>query len=743
MSTPLPPATVSGVAISGRVFLKWTRAAGAASYNVKRSLVNGGPYTTIKNVPASYRYTPSAGPQISFMDHDLTNGVTYYYVVVALDINSVESIPSSQVTLTPLAIPAAPASITATPANLAIDLSWSAPAGAASYKIWRALTSKGPYTLLASQAGTTYHDAGLSNGTSYYYVVSAINASGEGPLTDESTAVPTGSASTMTTARRTSGFAPLAVVFDAVDEITPFAWSSGVAQPSGADFAKWHYAWDFGDGGSGVWATDGRSKNKALGYVAAHVYDAAGTYTATLTITKDDDTVLVYTQTITVSAWSGSDRYVSSSGGNDSNDGLTPGTAWATLTKVFANLATNRQFFFKRGDTFPTSVGNFTLNVAGPGLFRDYGTGALPIIQSTSTVNPLFTVAGNDWRLMNLDLRGPGATDPAGAISLSSSVKIDKTLIYGVFASGWRVAFGNFDSAPIYATPSSETFIAGCTVDTPQINGIFMGGQNLAVIGTTVKNCVTSHLLRIWQGHKAAVSNNVFDNPGDTRFCFKLHARSEAGHPQTQYVYVSYNQYIRGEAYCLTIGPEDFVTGVEIVQDVVVDSEEFIANPNSQVQVFVKIYSQRITVRNCWGDGKDSKYLGFVDVEKNPLIALPDDIAIYNNTFYKGDFQSGNEIYMLQINSSDIGDIIMRNNLLCTPLIAGSGFNFGTCPGLVQDHNLKDNAPGFQDAANRNFHITPGSAAGGAGVQLDYVRKDHDNIARPLAAAPDIGAYQI
>ena len=64
------PSTLASVAGDARVSLQWADAAGATSYNIKRSLVTGGPYTTITNVTAT-----------EFVDTGLANNRTYYYVV--------------------------------------------------------------------------------------------------------------------------------------------------------------------------------------------------------------------------------------------------------------------------------------------------------------------------------------------------------------------------------------------------------------------------------------------------------------------------------------------------------------------------------------------------------------------------------------------------------------------------------------------------------------------------------------
>jgi fibronectin type 3 domain-containing protein len=63
-----------------------------------------------------------------------------------------------------------------------VILSWNASAGATYYHLKRSTTSGGPYTILPHAGETTgYTDSELTNGATYYYVVSAFNAGGESP----------------------------------------------------------------------------------------------------------------------------------------------------------------------------------------------------------------------------------------------------------------------------------------------------------------------------------------------------------------------------------------------------------------------------------------------------------------------------------------------------------------------------------------------------------------------------------
>ncbi|MDN3670442.1 cellulose binding domain-containing protein [Echinicola jeungdonensis] len=76
--------------------------------------------------------------------------------------------------------PEAPANFTASPGNTQNMLDWDEVSGASSYTLKRSTTSGGPYEVVATNLNVTeYTDNGLENGTTYYYVVSAANLSGE------------------------------------------------------------------------------------------------------------------------------------------------------------------------------------------------------------------------------------------------------------------------------------------------------------------------------------------------------------------------------------------------------------------------------------------------------------------------------------------------------------------------------------------------------------------------------------
>lgn len=184
-AVPTAPASLTATAIPGnQINLSWPSVAGAtAGYTVKRAFASAGPYTTLAT-----RHTTT-----NFSDTGRTAGVTYYYVVTA-DNNGGESGNSPQAIAT--ALPPLPASPTALSAQsnsaTSILLTWSSAANAATYSVKRALTSGGPYAIIATGVATnSYTDPKLTTGTNYYYTVTAVNASGESAASNEAVAAVT------------------------------------------------------------------------------------------------------------------------------------------------------------------------------------------------------------------------------------------------------------------------------------------------------------------------------------------------------------------------------------------------------------------------------------------------------------------------------------------------------------------------------------------------------------------------
>jgi fibronectin type 3 domain-containing protein len=179
---PIPAAPTGLTATPGNatVMLSWTASSGAASYNVKRSTSSGSEVTISSPTGTSYN------------DSSVTNGTKYYYEVSAVNASG-ESANSNEVSATPsIAAPAAPTGLNAAPRNAQVALVWNTSTGATSYNVKRSTTNGSGYTTVSSPTGTSYNDTGLTNGTLYYYVVSAVGAGGESANSSQVSATPLG-----------------------------------------------------------------------------------------------------------------------------------------------------------------------------------------------------------------------------------------------------------------------------------------------------------------------------------------------------------------------------------------------------------------------------------------------------------------------------------------------------------------------------------------------------------------------
>jgi fibronectin type 3 domain-containing protein len=173
---------------SGSPVLSWTGSSGATSYTIQRQLNFSGAPTTIGSTTGTTYTDSTASAQPA--------GTVFTYFVVATCAASTDPTPPSVAIQAPLT---APNPVTATGAYESINLAWPAPAGGNQYVVKRSTTSGGPYSIVNNgQFGTTgtpvtFTDPGLSDNTTYYYIVGAeyFNGTGNYAETDSSEAAAT------------------------------------------------------------------------------------------------------------------------------------------------------------------------------------------------------------------------------------------------------------------------------------------------------------------------------------------------------------------------------------------------------------------------------------------------------------------------------------------------------------------------------------------------------------------------
>lgn len=124
----------------------------------------------------------------------LISGIPSVSGTFLIPLQATNSGGSANVTLTLTvqpAIPAVPTNVAAVAGEAEVRLSWNPSARAATYRVKRATTSGGPYASVGGElTSSVFVNSGLKNGTKYYYVVSAVNISGESANSAEVSAVP-------------------------------------------------------------------------------------------------------------------------------------------------------------------------------------------------------------------------------------------------------------------------------------------------------------------------------------------------------------------------------------------------------------------------------------------------------------------------------------------------------------------------------------------------------------------------
>ncbi|GAF94558.1 unnamed protein product [marine sediment metagenome] len=139
---------------------------------------------------------------ITYDDDTVTDDVTYYYVVTAVDNGSNESGYSNEAIATPTDLdPAAPTNLAATASDQGegqVSLNWdnNSESDLAGYNVYRSTDSGGsptPYTKINGilVVAITYDDDTVTDDVTYYYVVTAVdNGSNESGYSNEGSATP-------------------------------------------------------------------------------------------------------------------------------------------------------------------------------------------------------------------------------------------------------------------------------------------------------------------------------------------------------------------------------------------------------------------------------------------------------------------------------------------------------------------------------------------------------------------------
>jgi len=472
-----PPAPTNLVATAGnaQVSLTWTASSGATSYNIYRATTSG-----------TETLLQSGVSSTTFTDSSVTNGTTYYYKVAAVNAGGTSPL-SSEVSATPqVAAPAAPTNLTATAGNAQVSLTWTTSSGATSYNIYRSTTS-GAETLLASGvSSTSYTDSSVSNGTTYYYKVAALNAGGTSPLSSEVSAtpqVPAPAAPTNLTA--TAGNAQVSLTWTASSGATSYNVYRSTS--SGAETL-------LASAVSGTSYSDSSVTNGTTYYYKVAAVNAGGTSPLSSEVSATPGTTV--TLTPIANAYTRDGSYATTNFGGATllqlKDG---GSGWdryiflqfniSTLTTV--NSAT-LQLYGNIDGTSPTDLGVAVYGVAGNAWTENAITwNTQPAIGTTVLASNTITNSTPQWYSFNL-------TSYIQAAKASGATEVSMALEMTTYDTGGYVQFNSREAS----SNPPQLVITGGTVAAPAAPTNLTASAGNAQVSLS------------WTGSSGATSYNIY-----------------------------------------------------------------------------------------------------------------------------------------------------------------------------------------------------------------------------------------
>jgi RHS repeat-associated protein len=184
-TAPIAPAGLTSIAGDSMVNLIWTASSESdlAGYRVYQSLDNGATWDASTNI--------AGGSVTTYFVSGLTNGVTYRFAVTAVDASGNESPKSNEVNAMPMkpqtepdtTAPGAPTGLNGKAGDSVAVLNWAANSESdlTGYRVYTSTdngTTWNSGTNAVGRSVTSHTVNGLTNGVSYFFVVTAMDASG-------------------------------------------------------------------------------------------------------------------------------------------------------------------------------------------------------------------------------------------------------------------------------------------------------------------------------------------------------------------------------------------------------------------------------------------------------------------------------------------------------------------------------------------------------------------------------------
>lgn len=564
------------------------------------------------------------------------------------------------------------------------------------------------------------------------------------------------------TPARTSGYAPLYVFFDA----------TAVTDTSVANvFRDLLYVWDFGDGSAGTWAAGNASvtsKNAAFGPIAGHLYEAAGTYTVTLTVFNGYvSKQYVYSNCVTVtsqdSAYLTTATVVVSTSGTFSGEptGATRVTSSDFDSVMATHAGNNKRIMFRRGETFIASAES---EIAFSGLTLNYfgASGALPVIQASgmSAGSSFLDVRGSsDTRIMNLNFDGNSGN--ADFAIRAAGADISQLTIFNCTAA--EIDSRCFVWDPDQDETADQIAIVQCTLTAENASpgaryAIYGGGTRCAFMGNTITHTnQTEAATRSPRMNLSVYQHNSVTQTSMPEFkpMYKLHSPDfELYGTETDKVIVSDNLFtgdstVRSGLTCAAA--DSSPDWIEHISNVIAERNYTITESTSPTPML--LYGQHLTARNNIFKATSAGSMAFIGMGPQDSVdgPAPADLYIANNAMYTDASNTATGIDLTPAGSGDqVDGATIYNNAVYAPS-AGGGSSVlvsASATGVVTGGNSTNSQMwggskvnpfvNFTAFAPANYAIGGGSASTTALQDYAAAQRYYGNISPTL----DIGAIK-
>lgn len=409
-------------------------------------------------------------------------------------------------------------------------------------------------------------------------------------------------------ATRVTGPAPLAVMFDATQA------GSGIVPAGRHAFHDVRYEFDFGHAQGQTWPVSGLPKHQQSGGpLAAHVFDAPGSYTVRVRATaaggQETQAEIVVQVEDAATAFAGRDTICVST--IASYEGCPQGAARATaLPTAYAG----KRVLLRRGETFPAVRIRRQDDRVMVGAFGD---GPKPRVAAVSIGggNPTTAEFPDDITVMDLHIRdgiGHGASgsrillyrnelsEPGG----DNGITIGGALQYYV-ENGQLPATAYYHPREIFIV---ENMVRG-NASKPFIN-LQGTGSRIALLGNDMGGA-EQHTVRLFAAHTAVIAHNALRGRSSdgNRHALKLHsgglgpyddsyAVSRATWASARIVIADnlFGDPSDNNAWTTAVAPQNAdVNSAEGIEDVVIERNRYVRGPRTNTELVT--VGRRITMR--------------------------------------------------------------------------------------------------------------------------------------------------